>query len=181
MAHEVGHVLGFNHPDTHADMNLRATAPMGPGVCLDPLGHVALAPNLTGVLGDTIMHSMTKHRSRTCLAADDVEGLDFLYPSCARISSIPQCVKVSGHTGYMRLLVAVGVPYLLASTLLLLTITAVRRYQKHRQEHLELHVRKMHARSAWHRSCAKVRRRVRRTRPVSTLPPPPHCRLAVPS
>ena len=64
MAHEVGHVLGFNHPDTHAGMNLRATASMGPGVCLDPLGHVALAPNLTGVLGDTIMHSMTKHRSR---------------------------------------------------------------------------------------------------------------------
>ena len=42
MAHEIGHVLGFDHPDTNPATNLYATQPLGNATCLSPLEHVAL-------------------------------------------------------------------------------------------------------------------------------------------
>jgi len=74
MAHEIGHVLGFNHPDTFTGANLVATGDgvMGPDVCMDPLRHVQLMPLPEGA--DSIMFSVTKARDRTCLTADDVQA-----------------------------------------------------------------------------------------------------------
>ena len=74
MAHEIGHVLGFNHPNTFTGANLAATGDgvMGPDVCMDPLRHVQLTPLPEGA--DSIMFSVTKARDRTCLTADDVQA-----------------------------------------------------------------------------------------------------------
>ena len=74
MAHEIGHVLGFNHPNTFTGANLVATGDgvMGPDVCMDPLSHVKLQPLPEGA--DSIMFSVLKHRDRTCLSADDVQA-----------------------------------------------------------------------------------------------------------
>lgn len=74
MAHEIGHILGFNHPDTFTGANLVATGDgvMGPDVCMDPLRRVKLQPLPEGA--DSIMFSVTKARDRTCLTADDVQA-----------------------------------------------------------------------------------------------------------
>ena len=74
MAHEIGHILGFNHPNTFTGANLVATGDgvMGPDVCMDPLRHVKLQPLPEGA--DSIMFSVTKARDRTCLTADDVQA-----------------------------------------------------------------------------------------------------------
>ena len=42
IAHEVGHVLGFHHPDTEWQLNLNAHQPMGPATCRKPFDHVYL-------------------------------------------------------------------------------------------------------------------------------------------
>ena len=41
------------------------------------------------------MHSLAKHRGRTCLSSDDLEGLHVLYPLCETdgIGSHPLCVS----------------------------------------------------------------------------------------
>ena len=41
------------------------------------------------------MFSVTDHRDRTCLTADDVEGLHFLYPMCEGAIAEPQCVSTA--------------------------------------------------------------------------------------
>ena len=56
--------------------------------------------NATEDVGDSIMFSMTRHRGRTCLTADDLEGLNFLYPVCKSVSqsacqSVSQSVSLS--------------------------------------------------------------------------------------
>ena len=89
IAHEVGHVLGFHPPDQFPDANLRAARdadgvaplPMDNASCWAPLQQVELGALPSGA--DTIMHSTTKHRDRTCLSTDDLEGLSFLYPVSA--------------------------------------------------------------------------------------------------
>ena len=74
VAHEIGHVLGFHHPDTFPELNLKATEPMGPETCMYPLNHVEYQPLPEGA--DSIMFSVTKHRDRTCLTEDDLEVRD---------------------------------------------------------------------------------------------------------
>jgi hypothetical protein len=53
---------------------------MDASTCEAPLSHVMIEPLPEGA--DSLMFSMTKHRDRTCLTDDDVEGLNYLYPSC---------------------------------------------------------------------------------------------------
>ena len=110
MAHEIGHVLGFNHPDTFVGANLVATAPMDASSCLSPLWHVALAEFAAD--SDSIMFSVSKHRARTCLTEDDVQGLHFLYPLCEGATSEPNCIKPRVTSGYLRLIISVAIPWL---------------------------------------------------------------------
>ena len=42
IAHEIGHVLGFHHPDTEWQLNLNANRPMGRDACERALDHVYL-------------------------------------------------------------------------------------------------------------------------------------------
>ena len=138
MAHEIGHVLGFHHPDAFSGMNLRATSPMGNGTCLAPLKHVELSPQLSHADGaESIMYSMTRHRDRTCLTQDDLEGLNFLYPLCEGVVGTPQCIKMQRHSGWLRLGIATAVPFLMSSLLILLVQLFTRRYQQKKVESLE--------------------------------------------
>ena len=73
IAHEIGHVLGFHHPDTEWELNLNAHHPMNNLTCQRPFDHVYLNQTERG-LPDSIMFSMTQHQDRTCLSADDLEA-----------------------------------------------------------------------------------------------------------
>jgi len=127
MAHEAGHVLGFQHPDTMAGANLIVTSPMNSTTCESPTSHLALQPEVT----DSIMFSMTKHRAATCLEKNDLDGLNTLYPVCSGYLNEPTCVKTRRDSGWLRLIVAVAVPYMLVTVLLLLVQGCVRAHQQH--------------------------------------------------
>ena len=117
IAHEVGHVLGFHHPDRESELNLQATQLMGNATCLRALDHVELAPEKD--LGDSIMYSMTTNRDRTCLTADDLEGLNYLYPTCdgtlhpREDTGEPLCIKGKRMGGWVRLAYVVFGPWLI--------------------------------------------------------------------
>lgn len=135
IAHEIGHVLGFDHPDNQAELNLKATAEMGPATCLDPLSNVELTPLEEGL--DSLMFSVTRHRQRNCLTSDDLEGLNFLYPTCEQKISTVQCNVSPRLSGWLRLLLAVGFPYMLVTIILLALQCCVRSFQKRKAERLE--------------------------------------------
>ena len=83
IAHEVGHVLGFHHPDVESRHNLKANQRMNATTCSYPLDHVRLAATTVEVVTESIMFSRSLHRVRTCLSVDDLEGLNFLYAIAA--------------------------------------------------------------------------------------------------
>jgi len=127
MAHEIGHVLGFTHPNEKPDMNLRATTAMSAAVCGDPFNYVEFAGELSKELSTTIMYSITQHLDKTCLTSDDVEGLNFLYPYCDHPAQGPKCIKPRKYSGLLRLAVAVFVPFLGIALFMLLILYIVRR------------------------------------------------------
>lgn len=133
IAHEVGHLLGFQHPDVFTGMGLRAQQPMSADVCDAPFDHVELADAVQEL---SIMHSLVQHEPRTCLNTDDVEGLLFLYPRCERAMP-PQCIKTWRYDGILRLLVSVAIPYMVVTILILLMQQIARRYYVRREARLE--------------------------------------------
>ena len=142
IAHEVGHVLGFHHPDAEWELNLNAKQPMGPATCERALDYVYL--NKTKAIKDSIMFSMTTHRDRTCLTPDDLEGLNFLYPSCSGAATVlpstgqPKCIKAFRYTGWLRLIISVMLPWLIVSALSILLQYGLRFHQRKRLKSLEL-------------------------------------------
>eukprot|EP00966_Prymnesium_polylepis_P074367 1725910-Prymnesium_polylepis.1 len=162
MAHEIGHVLGFDHPDTLPAMNLYATAPPGNATCLAPFRHVALSGARGGSVAagsaaaTSIMHSMAKHRDRTCLTADDFEGLNFLYPNCEHLAgSTPQCIKAVRLSGWLRLLITVCVPFATSCLLVVAIQLSVRRHTQRRLASLQEEVSREHKVEA---RCARAAR-----------------------
>ena len=162
IAHEVGHLLGFQHPDQFPDANLRAVNSsttfgdavevgsagefparglMNNATCHDPMNHIELAALPEGL--DTIMMSTTKHRERTCLTDDDLEGLNFLYPTCAGAQAKPNCIKRLRHSGWLRLAVAVAIPYLTCTIIIMLIQCAVKYHQKRRLHEMEIRNKKI--------------------------------------
>ena len=137
MAHEIGHVLGFHHPDAEWELNLNAdVSAMTNETCQKPLDHVHM--NRTRDVADSIMYSMTKHRDRTCLSTDDLEGLNYLYPTCDGAmtplvsTGEPGCIKSKRFGGWLRLIYAVLVPWTLVSVIAILSQYIVR-CQHHRR------------------------------------------------
>ena len=70
---------------------------------------------------------------------DDLEGLNFLYPDCDELPASPRvykrrpvCYETRSLSGWLRLLIAIGVPFILAACVLLLLSFWVRRYQQQR-------------------------------------------------
>ena len=141
IAHEVGHVLGFHHPDREWELNLQATAPMGLDTCRNALGSVYL--NQTQSRIDSLMFSMTLHRGRTCLSVDDLEGLNYLYPTCTgahqpRLSTgEPACIKTKRFAGWLRLMYAVLFPWVGTSVFAMLLQSLTRMHQRRRAKNLE--------------------------------------------
>ena len=156
MAHEVGHTLGFDHPDERSTENLEPTCT--PRSRRDPIPadphriSTTFLPIRARIFAGTIsestchtpyscstlreyqnsqgsiMHSLTRHEPRTCLAETDMAGLHALYPTCNEL--IPteiSCVKATRLSGWLRLASVVGVPFLVAVVLIMVPLHFIRR------------------------------------------------------
>lgn len=183
LAHEVGHVLGFDHPDdtdcngdcvlSARNLQTRAGIVMGDSVCQRPLTNDTVewipdadrkdCSNLPdGDPHDSIMFSVTKHRSRTCLTADDLEGLNFLYPLCGdEALTEPECLESLELSGYLRFTLAIGMPYALSTIILCLLQCCVSAYMRRRTRHYEQAVSRLRRdKSDMRRENAKLKLRL---------------------
>ena len=126
--HEVGHILGFSHPDEtgeplfKADCAEAACGPPSRGLvplagvpydCMHPFESVREL-NTSETARPSIMHSLTQHNPTVCLTADDLDGLYSLYPDCAMRPVEPVCFKASHNIGLVRLGVYILVPIIVA-------------------------------------------------------------------
>ena len=133
VAHEIGHVLGFSHPDeAAAGLNRVASCRPSNATCLDPFACASPAP----FDGTSIMQSLTVRASSACLSTDDAEGLRMLYPVCdgsslstpaaaaaassSSSSSSPRvsCTQPRLYAGWLRFALTAG--WTLAASLLVL-------------------------------------------------------------
>ena len=182
VAHEIGHVLGFHHPDQLWELNLNSNRsmascatpavyehlvaqesqcdpspfvvggapsppppppPWGPSTCCFPYAMDYVYLNQTQDIKASIMFSTTTHRSRTCLSADDLEGLNFLYPVCSGAEYLnadqtePLCIKAKQLSGWLRLLYITFIPFLIVTTLIFIVQMYVRRHQEKRMRSLK--------------------------------------------
>ena len=183
LAHEVGHVLGFDHPDetdcggdcvlSARNLQTKAEIVMGDSVCNMPLNEATVewiptsdrkdCSNLPdGDPHDSIMFSVTKHRSRTCLTADDLEGLNFLYPLCGdEALTEPECLESLELSGYLRFTLAIGMPYALSTIILCLLQCCVSAYMRRRTRHYEQAVSRLRRdKSDMRRENAKLKLRL---------------------
>ena len=132
--HEIGHLLGLNHPDKFASRSRMALAPMGPDSCHDPLAF--LTPPGSAVAADapySVMHSFARHPSEVCLTEDDLHGLNYLYPTCGNAILPPaSCHKSERNIGWLRFAMWVIFPVLIAMAILLCLTGLVKRHQRER-------------------------------------------------
>lgn len=130
--HEIGHLLGLNHPDEFASHNRMVLAPMGPESCHDPLAFST--PPDTAAAADapySLMHSFTRHPSEVCLTEDDLHGLNFLYPTCDNAILPPaSCHKSERNIGWLRFAMWVIFPVLIALAILLCLTGLVKHHQR---------------------------------------------------
>ena len=167
VAHEVGHVLGFGHPDADPKLNVavQINVTMGKVACGMPLDYVQLEePIEANKARDTsVMFSFTKHRDRTCLLGDDLDGLNFLYPSCTGFRTDPLCLKQLQLLGYIRLAVAAAVPFV-CSTAFLMILLAFARWERRREMRIIRKARrKSQMRNKWMRASLRATLQARRS------------------
>ena len=140
VAHEAGHVLGFGHPDDDPSANIAASCSIGNATCLDPFGgcgsNVPYQPSER-----SIMQALTQQSPRTCLSKGDLDGLQFLYPLCDElVPTAVSCLKGRRLSGWLRLAIVTGVPFLLAVAVVLLPLTCLRWRDRRRIKRLEKQV-----------------------------------------
>lgn len=196
LAHEIGHVLGFHHPDTKQLLNLRGlpnTTRSDPLELLDPSAspyaylrnsemaagaqdpikgceepvEPLVAVELSSVSpSDTFMNSIATARPSTCLTDDDLDGLRHLYPPCHRddVPLRPVCVKPIRRTGYLRLLLALAVPYAFSTAFLLGVLGIVRACQRRHVQRLREDRRRRRHQSMWWHAAARANWAVRASR-----------------
>ena len=122
----MGHVLGFDHPDTSPHENLEQVGNLSNATCRSPWS-VAQLTDYTQTEGGSIMHSLTRHNPVTCLSASDVNGLYLLYPVCDEyIPTDVSCSKATRLSGFLRLASVVGLPLLIAVVVVLLPLSCLR-------------------------------------------------------
>ena len=62
-------------------------------------------------------------RSQACLSVDDLDGLNYLYPTCDLTrQQPPSCVKSRRNSGWLRLVLSCGAPTLIGLFLVRLRI-----------------------------------------------------------
>lgn len=136
VAHEAGHVLGFGHPDSTPENNLVPVCAVTNSTCRDPFACASNRPY--GEADTSIMHSLTQHAPRACLSSDDLAGLYFLYPLCDSLQpSEVACTKTGRLSGWLRLAIVGGVPFALATVLILMPLTCLRQRERRRMRHLD--------------------------------------------
>ena len=70
-------------------------------------------------------------RAQACLSPDDLDGLNYLYPTCGDYTrqQPPSCVKSRRNSGWLRLALVCGLPTALALLVVMLLVY----YSKHRE------------------------------------------------
>ena len=71
------------------------------------------------------MNSLTKQQARACLTLDDLNGLNYMYPTCAdqlTRNGQPNCIKSKRNVGALRFAGLVAMPFMAAAALLLVII-----------------------------------------------------------
>ena len=143
VAHEVGHVLGFGHPDQAEAENLVSACGITNATCQRPFDCASRAPY--DASEQSIMHSLTQHTPRTCLSVEDMRGLYFLYPLCDALQPTQvSCVKGRRLSGWLRLAIVVGVPFLLAVVAILLPLTCLRWRDRRRMRQMDRDLGRAH-------------------------------------
>ena len=143
VAHEVGHVLGFGHPDAAPTDNLVGACDISNATCQRPFDCAAQA--VYDSAEQSIMHSLTQHAPRTCLSLEDMRGLYFLYPLCDALQpTAVSCVKGRRLSGWLRLAIVVGVPFLLAVVAILVPLTCLRWRDQRRMRQLDRDLGRAH-------------------------------------
>ena len=143
VAHEVGHVLGFHHPDAHPERNWNATAPMGSAICNEPWAdHAKLAtpPEPATVSDVSIMNSLTREMPRACLTNDDLAGLNALYPTCDDAFlgiNEPVCIKSKRNVGALRFAALVAMPFMVCAVFVLILVAYARRRDRARFKRIQ--------------------------------------------
>ena len=126
MAHETGHVLGFGHPDADPSNNLAAACRITNSTCRDPFSSCAYHEDYSSGK-KSIMHSLTQHTPRTCLSSEDMHGLYLLYPLCDDLEPTSvSCTKARRLSGWLRLAIVVGVPFLICVIVILVPLSCLR-------------------------------------------------------
>ena len=132
VAHEIGHVLGFAHPDTAPTENLEQVANLTNATCTAPWGCAELV-DYDATNGESIMHSLTRNKPRTCLSESDMAGLYLLYPVCdEEIPLSVSCTKATRLSGWLRLASVVGVPLIIALVVIMIPLHFLRQRERRR-------------------------------------------------
>jgi hypothetical protein len=133
--HEVGHVLGLDHPDSNitnnVDHTLMTAARINSSNCLYPWDDVT---ELQMNTEDSIMKTFTQNNPQVCIENDDLEGLAVLYPDCTHSISSRACFKIPHTIGWLRLMLYVFMPICIILILLVLAGSYMQGFEKEKFE-----------------------------------------------
>jgi len=93
---------------------------------------------ISGCVGirDSVMEAFTQNNPSVCLAPDDLDGIQTLYPDCELSVTTPVCYRVNLNLGFVRISVFVLVPLLIVFAFVVLMQAVI---QYHNREELREH------------------------------------------